>query len=121
MSSEPSAKQQAVLILAQRIRAVLPAGHASEKRMFGGITFLVRGNMLCCAFNQGLMVRVGKDAEATALSQPFVRPPSATRKMPGFVFIEPGGIADAPALSYWMDMARAYVDRLPPKSVKAKR
>jgi hypothetical protein len=103
-------------MLANRIRAVLPDGHASERRMFGGITFLVKGNMLCCVFKHGLMLRVGKDAEAAALSQPFVRRLSDTRKMPGFVFVELEGIADTEELSYWISIARAYVDRLPPKT-----
>jgi len=107
-------------MLAERIRAVLPDAHASEKRMFGGITFLVNGNMLVCAFEKGLMVRVGKDAEAAALSRPFVRRLSDTRKMPGFVFVEPGGIAEAAALSHWVGMARAFVDRLPPQTGKTK-
>jgi hypothetical protein len=111
-------RPQDILMLANGIRAVLPDGHASERRMFGGITFLVKGNMLCCVFKQGLMLRVGKDAEAAALSQPFVRRLSDTRKMPGFVFVEPEGIADAAELSYWISIARAYVDRLPPKTPK---
>jgi hypothetical protein len=109
-------QHQDVSILAERIRALLPDGHAAEKRMFGGITFLAGGNMLCCAFKQGLMVRVGKEAEAAALSRPFVRRPGASdRKMPGFVFVESDGIAETEALSCWVGMARAYVDRLPPK------
>ena len=108
-------------MLADRIRAVLPDRHASEKRMFGGVTFLVKGNMLCCAFKQGLMLRVGKDAEAKALSEPSVRRlGNGRRKMPGFVFVEPDGIADEAALSHWIGMARAYVDRLPPKTAKKK-
>jgi hypothetical protein len=111
----PAQRQQAALALAERIRTVLPDRHASEKRMFGGVTFLVSGNMLCCAFNHGLMLRVGTDAEPGALSQPHVRRLSETRKMPGFVFVEPAGMADRPALSHWVDMARAYVDPLPPK------
>jgi hypothetical protein len=109
-------------VLAERIRAVLPQGHAAEKRMFGGVTFLVNGNMLCCAFKQGLMVRIGKSAEAAALSRPFVRRPSADqRRMPGFVFVEPDGLADAAALTYWLGLARAFTDRLPPKAAKTKR
>jgi TfoX/Sxy family transcriptional regulator of competence genes len=114
-------QQQDPSALAERIRAVLPNGHSSEKRMFGGITFLVKGNMLCCAFKHGLMLRVGKDAEAAALSQPFVRRLSETRKMPGFVFVEPDGIAEKAALSHWLGLARAYVDGLPAKTGKKKR
>jgi hypothetical protein len=116
---KPIMQQPDASLLAARIRAVLPTGHASEKRMFGGVTFLVNGNMLCCAFKQGLMLRVGRDAEAAALSQPFVRRPGAdARRMPGFVFVEPDGIAEPAALSYWLDRARAFTDRLPPKIAK---
>jgi TfoX/Sxy family transcriptional regulator of competence genes len=101
--------------LAERIRSVLPSKYASEKRMFGGITFLVDGNMLCCAFEEGLMLRVGKQAEGIALTKPFVRPLSKTRKVGGFVFVEKAGLARAAALSRWLRLARNYVDTLPPK------
>jgi TfoX/Sxy family transcriptional regulator of competence genes len=84
--------------------------------MFGGITFLMNGNMLCCASKQGLMVRVGRDAEEAALSQPFARPClGAGRRMAGFVMVEPVGITESTALARWLEMARAYVNRLPPK------
>jgi hypothetical protein len=116
----PAQRQQAALALAERIRAVLPDGHAAEKRMFGGVTFLVDGNMLCCAFGHGLMLHVGTDAEAGALSQPHVRRLSETRKMPGFVFVEPAGMADRSTLSHWIGMGRAYVEALPPKARKKK-
>jgi hypothetical protein len=113
-------ERQDVLILVERIRNELPAGPVTEKRMFGGITFLINGNMLCCASKQGLMVRVGKDAEAAALSQPFARPCLGTgRRMTGFIMVEPAGIAESTALSRWLEMARAYVDRLPPKAPSA--
>jgi hypothetical protein len=109
-------EHQDVLTLVERIRAQLPAGHIAEKRMFGGITFLMNGNMLCCASKQGLMVRVGKDAEAAALSQPFARPCLGTgRAMAGFIMVEPAGVAESIALSRWLEMARAYVSLLPPK------
>jgi hypothetical protein len=109
-------------MLAGRIRAALPDGHISEKRMFGGITFLVNGNMLCCASKQGLMVRVGKEAEAAALSQPFARPCLGTgRRMAGFILLEPVGISEPAMLCRWLNMARAYVDLLPPKIAETKR
>ncbi len=74
-------QQQDISMLAERIRAILIDRNTSEKRMFGGITFLVNGNMLCCAFKQGLMLRVGKEGRSGGT----VRPLSSTRKMPGFV------------------------------------
>ena len=108
-------------MLAERIRAAIPRGHVTEKRMFGGVTFLVNGNMLCTAFKQGLMVRIGLEVEAAALSRPSVRAPSKTRKMPGFVFIEKEGIVRNAALARWIAKARAYVDQLEPKTTQAKR
>ncbi len=109
-----------VLLLAERIRAALPPGHVAEKRMFGGVTFLLNGNMLCCASKQGLMVRVGRDAEAAALSRPFARPClSTSRQMAGFVMVERAGISDTEMLSRWLDIARAYVELLPPKTASA--
>jgi len=113
--------RQDVLTLVERIRAQLPAGHVTEKPMFGGITFLLNGNMLCCASRQGLMVRVGKDAEAVALSQPFAQPCLGTgRRMAGFIMVEPAGIAESAALSRWLEMARDYVSQLPSKAESAK-
>jgi hypothetical protein len=108
--------------LAERIRAHLPAGDVSEKRMFGGITFLMNGNMLCCASKRGLLVRIGKEAETAALAQRFAQPCLGTgRRMAGFIMVEPAGIADAAALCGWLEMARAYVTRLPPKIPGTKR
>ena len=110
-------ERQDVFILAERIRSVLSRRHITEKRMFGGITFLLNGNMLCCASKQGLMVRVGKEAETAALSRPYARPClGAGRPMAGFIMVEPAGIAESNVLSQWLEMARAYVGRLPPKS-----
>jgi hypothetical protein len=89
--------RQDVSILAERIRAELQAEHVTEKRMFGGITFLLNGNMLCCASKQGLMVRVGKEAEAAALSQPLARPCLGTgRRMAGFIMVEPTALQKRP-------------------------
>lgn len=115
-------QRQDVLILAERIRGLMPARDVTEKRMFGGITFLMNGNMLCCASRQGLMVRVGKGAEAAALSRPFAQPCLGTgRPMAGFIMVEPAGIAESTALTQWLEMARAYVGRLPPKAARIER
>jgi TfoX/Sxy family transcriptional regulator of competence genes len=106
--------------LAERVRDIVCGDAIGEKRMFGGVTFLVNGNMLCCTFEQGLMLRVGKDAEAQALSKPFVRPLSKTRKMSGFVFVEMEGLAGKAALSKWLRLGRAHVDQLPAKALATK-
>jgi TfoX/Sxy family transcriptional regulator of competence genes len=84
--------------------------------MFGGITFLLDGNMLCCASRKGLMVRVGAAAESRALESPHASPClGAGRRMPGFLIIEPSGLATESDLARWIRLARAYVETLPPK------
>jgi TfoX/Sxy family transcriptional regulator of competence genes len=107
--------------LEERIRASLIGLPFSEKRMFGGITFLLNGNMLCCASKKGLMVRVGKDAEPQALANPMAkRCDGAGHPMPGFISIEPDGISQDNTLASWLEMALAYVGTLPSKTKKLK-
>lgn len=61
--------------IAQRVRDVLSEEcTADEKRMFGGIAFLVNGHMCCGVVGQDLVVRIGADEHEMALSQPYVRP-----------------------------------------------
>jgi TfoX N-terminal domain len=60
-----------VEILAERVRAVLDRP-ITVKRMFGGLTFMLEGNMLCCVSTKGLMVRVGAAVESEALKRPLV-------------------------------------------------
>lgn len=107
--------------LVGNVREVLAAtGDISEVRMFGGTTFLLRGNMLCCASAKGLMVRVGVNAEAGALKSPYARPCLGTgRRMAGFLMIDPGGTGTDKHLREWIALARRYVETLPPK-VKGK-
>ncbi len=102
--------------LAARVGAALPPGLTTNKRMFGGITFLLNGNMLCCASTKGLMVRVGAEAEARALESPHATPClGAGRRMAGFIMIEPEGLTREADLVRWLSMAREHVERLPPK------
>lgn len=103
-------------ILAARIRDVLPPDGIEQKRMFGAITFMTNGNMLCCASRQGLMVRVGATAEPEALARPHAQRCRGTgREMPGFVLVDPEGLGTEEELSEWLALARRYVDTLPPK------
>jgi TfoX/Sxy family transcriptional regulator of competence genes len=85
--------------------------------MFGGVTFLLNGNMLCCASSKGLMVRVGAAAERGALESPHASPCMGTgRPMAGFIMIEHRGIARNNDLARWVEKARAYVETLPAKT-----
>jgi TfoX/Sxy family transcriptional regulator of competence genes len=87
-----------------------------EIKMFGGLCFLVNGNMACGITADRLMVRVGKEQYKETLMRPFVRPMTFTgRPMRGIVYVEPQGIETETALHEWLDLALAYALSLPPK------
>lgn len=102
--------------LADRVRAVLPDGEMTDERpMFGGLTFMLGGHMVCGVVKDTLMVRLGPEGADRALDQPHVRPMDFTgRPMKGMVFIDPAGL-QGQALRQWVDAAAGYVRSLPPK------
>jgi hypothetical protein len=113
--------------LAETIRRRLAAssgivrGALSEKRMFGGVCFLVNGNMLCGAGKNGYMIRVGKEGQAAAERLPGRRPVVMRgRAMAGFFWVDPDAI-DGKALAAWLALAQAHVGALPPKAAKKRR
>lgn len=109
-------------ILADRVRHALKDRPVTAKRMFGGLTFLLDGNMLCCVSEKGLMARVGAAAEPAALAKPHAAPClGAGRRMAGFILVEPPGVASGGDLEDWLSLALAYVEQLPPKKAKPAR
>ena len=105
--------------LANRVREVLPRGEAvTERRMFGGLAFMLGGHMFCGIVKDALMARLGPEAAGRALDQPHVRPMDFTgRPMKGMVFIDPDGL-HGDALRRWVDAAAGYARELPPKPAK---
>jgi hypothetical protein len=104
--------------LAQRVRAVLAAAgqQPAEKTMFGGLSFLVSGNMCCGVLGEDLLKRVGAEAAGTALAAPAARPFDMGRGPdPGWVLIAPGGSASDQDLAAWIQQALAFVTTLPAK------
>ncbi|MGW6907014.1 TfoX/Sxy family protein [Streptomyces sp. NPDC054940] len=103
--------------LAERIRERLRADPAiTEKRMFGGIAFLYRGNMAVGVTGDDLMVRVGPDATDAALARPGARIFDMTgRPMRGWVVVEGSAVAEDDALGAWIDEGHAFAATLPPK------
>lgn len=102
---------------AARVRQALAAvDGVVEKRMFGGLVFMVNGNM-CCGVDQGnLMLRVGPAQYAAALEEPYAGVMDFTgRPMRGFVIVQPAGFATAAALGEWVGKAVAFVQTLPAK------
>ena len=102
--------------LAQALRAALSDLDFTEKKMFGGLCFLHRGNMVCGVHNGGAMMRVGKSNEAAALAVEGVGPMLFTGKpMGGMIDVSPDTVADDERLSRLMALAVGYVRALPPK------
>lgn len=101
--------------LAERVRAALRGRPGiSEKRMFGGLAILVEGHMACGVVGSELMVRVGPDAEARALSRRHARPMDFSgRPLRGFVFVSAQGLASARALRSWVEQGVAFARSLP--------
>jgi TfoX/Sxy family transcriptional regulator of competence genes len=101
--------------LAERIRLVLaPRAAFTERKMFGGVAFLIGGNMACGIVRQELMVRTGPDQYAEALARPHARPMEFTgRPMKGMVFVGEGGLGKE--LAAWVEMGASYASGLPPK------
>ncbi|HEX9903516.1 MAG TPA: TfoX/Sxy family protein [Propylenella sp.] len=106
-------------LMLERLRAALVGKPVSEQRMFGGVCFLLSGNMLAGTSKRGLLVRVGKDAYAAAVARPHARPMEMRgREMAGYVFVAPAGTRSDKDLGDWLRLALAYVETLPPKAGK---
>jgi TfoX N-terminal domain len=104
--------------LADRTRAALGAASvaAAEKKMFGGLAFMIEGNMCCGIMGEDLLVRVGPAANDSALADPAARPFDMGRSAsPGFILVGPGGTGTEAELSTWVGRALAFATTLPPK------
>jgi hypothetical protein len=103
--------------LAARVREALAREpELTEKKMFGGIAFMLSGNMVCGPIGDELMVRVGPAAYEEALSRPHVRPCDFTgRPMKGMVIVGRAGVEAHAALAEWVEAGAAYARSLPPK------
>ncbi|MDJ0865930.1 MAG: TfoX/Sxy family protein [Myxococcota bacterium] len=103
--------------LAQRIRELLEDDEAvREKKMFGGLAFLVSGNMACGVVGEELMVRVGPDAYEEALAHPHAREMDFTgRPMRGLVYVGSAGIEDDEDLAAWVERGVAFARSQPAK------
>lgn len=88
---------------------------AQRRKMFGGLCFLVRGNMLCGVWKDYLILRLGEVEGKKALIQPHVVPFDITGKpMKGWVMVERGGF-EGDKLNSWLAKAEAFVATLPAK------
>ena len=107
--------------LAQRMRVALAAaGAVRAVRMFGGLCFMLNGNMVAGTSKRGLLVRVGKDQQSDALARHGAKRMEMTgRPMEGYVFVDPPP-SDDRSLQEWLALAVTFVKTLPPKVSKSR-
>ncbi len=87
-----------------------------EKKMFGGVAFMVDGNMACGIIDDEIMVRVGPDNHEDALSRPHARPMDFTgRPMRGMIFVARPGFESDEDLAAWVESGASFARSLPPK------
>ena len=106
--------------LLKRISALLKStSQIKEKKMFGGVCFIHRGNMLCGIEGNRLMVRVGVEQYAHALSLRHATVMDLTGKaLKGFIFVKPDGFKTARDLKKWIDLGLRFTLTLPVKKKK---
>lgn len=104
--------------IARRVRQALQGLEGlSERRMFGGVAFMLNGHMCCGVNKEDVVLRLGEEGAAQALAQPHARVMDFTgRPMKGMVYVSPEGLRSQADLQAWVERAVAFVQSLPPKS-----
>ena len=107
--------------LAERVRRALSGRKGiSEKKMFGGIAFMLGGNMFCGIVKDQLMVRVGPERYDDALSRPHAHPMDFTgRAMRGMVYVTHEGTATGEGLKSWLEQGLGFAASLPAKKTSS--
>jgi TfoX/Sxy family transcriptional regulator of competence genes len=103
---------------AERVRVLVKRRKGvSEKKMFGGVGFLLDGNMCVGVWKESLILRIGPNAYEEALEQPFTKEFDITgRAMTGWVMVSPEGFAEEDELKSWIEAAVKFVRTLPVKA-----
>ena len=103
--------------LAERVKPlVMMRPGFSEKKMFGGLAWLLNGNMCVGIHKDRLIFRLGKEDGAAALSEPHVGPMDITgRPMKGWVMVRQEGLEESADIQRWVERAIAFVETLPAK------
>jgi TfoX/Sxy family transcriptional regulator of competence genes len=103
--------------LAERVQAIIGArSDVTERKMFGGIAWMLGGNMACGVLGEDLLVRLDADDAERALAEPDTRPFDMTgRPMRAWVVVAGNAVADEGALVRWVDAGADHAASLPPK------
>ncbi|SDR62019.1 TfoX N-terminal domain-containing protein [Rhizobiales bacterium GAS191] len=102
---------------AERVRRILSIQkNVVERKMIGGLSFMVDGHMCCGVTGTALMVRVGAEALERALAEPHVRPMAfAGKQLAGFICVDPEGYRSDAALAGWVKQGIDFVSTLEAK------
>lgn len=104
------------LKLAERIRSKFGELPFDEKKMFGGIGFLLNGNMACGVNKENLIVRIDPEKQNALLKKPYTKPFDLTGKpMKGWLVVEAGGVKTDKQLNAWVKEGVDFALTLPPK------
>jgi hypothetical protein len=104
-------------VLAERVNEIMDKFQDHEaKKMFGGVGYLLSGNMAVGVHKDKLIVRLGHDGFEEKMSMPHTVPFDITGKaMKGWLMVEPGGVESDEDLNYWIDQGVDFAKSLPPK------
>ena len=104
-------------VLAERVSATIATvPMLEEMKMFGGVGYLLSGNMAVGVHKNNLIVRVGHEGFEEKMSMPHTVPFDITGKaMKGWLMVEPGGVESDEDLNYWIDQGVNFAQSLPPK------
>jgi TfoX/Sxy family transcriptional regulator of competence genes len=108
--------------LEARIRDLLgPRTDLEAKKMFGGLCFLINGNMACGVLNDDLIAKVDPERNDTLLKKPGARPFDFTgRPMKGILYVGPAGVKAAKDLRFWVEISLRHALSKPPKAGRKK-
>lgn len=106
--------------LAERVRALIEhRGEVEEKKMFGGLCFMLYEHMCCGIVGDTLMARVGPERYEELLDHEYAREMDFTGKsMRGMIYIDPEGLTEDSELKHWLKACTGFVETLPPKKRK---
>ena len=105
------------ITLSERIRTALSEReNVSERKMFGGVCFMINGNMCAGTWKDSLIVRLDKSLHEETLAEPHTRPADMNgRTLRGWALVEPVGIESESKLASWLERAVSFAESLPAK------
>lgn len=104
--------------LAERVREMVSdRPGVTERKMFGGLSWMVGGNMACGVLDEDLLVRLSPEEAEAAWEEPGTRPLQMPGRAPmkGFVLVEPSLVAEDAELASWVDSGLSFASTLPAK------